>query len=187
MFACWPPGPEERLAAQLDLLDRDEGAAAEVKSFLHDVSGSQSARRSSRAAMTTQRAAKPSWSARSPTRVREDDAREDAGDRERAQREADADVDVVVAELPPGAGDRHRDDDQEGGGLRLDLARVEQDHQRRHEEDAAADAEQTAERAPGERDQHRERDVHHGTASSIATAMSSSAKRSETVRSEIRC
>ena len=60
--------------------------------------------------------------------------------------------------------------------LSLDLGEAEEDRQRRHEEDAAADADQAAGEAAGDRDQDRQ-DLVHLRISSIAIATSRAAKR----------
>ena len=97
------------------------------------------------------------------------------------------DPDVAVAVLAPGADQRHGDDRQQRGRLGADLGLVEEDRQRGHEQDPAADAEQAAERAAGEPEQRCGHVLHQPTSSSTATTTSSSANRSEIARSGSRC
>ena len=97
-------------------------------------------------------------------------------------------VDVAVGVLAKGAdqGDDH--DHQERGRLPLHLGEADEDGQRRDEEDATADADDATGEATGHADQGCQHLVSvHLSTSSIAIAISSAAKRIETMRWEMRC
>src|ERR687886_612268 len=112
------------------------------------------------------------------------DARDGARDRRRPEHRAVAQADVAVAALAPGAHERHRHDREQRGRLRVDLAEAEEDGQRGHEEDAAADAEEPGqdarERADDDRGDHR-------SARSAAATTRTTANSSRTVRTGTRC
>ena len=98
-----------------------------------------------------------------------------------------AQVDVAVGALAVGPDQGDDDDHQQRGGLALDLREAEEDRQRGHEEDAAADADQAAGEPAGERDQDREELVHQKKINSIAIATRRAAKSSEIARWGMRC
>ena len=110
--------------------------------------------------MKRTRAAKESSSARSGTALAIDDSDQHAERREHADDQGVAQLQVAVGALTGGADERDDADDQQRGRLALDLAEAEEDGQRRHEQHAAADADQAARQAAGDREQRGEHLVH---------------------------
>ena len=84
-------------------------------------------------------------------------------------------------DLAPCPDDRHRDDRQQRGRLGVQLALVQEDHERRDEQDATADAHQAADGSAEQADQYRRELVHHFTSRSTATPTSSAANSSDSV------
>ena len=85
------------------------------------------------------------------------DAALDAGDRGDADPGGDAEVDVAVPPLPPRSDDRRRQDREERGRLRVELRQAEDERERRHEQDPAADAEEPGQHAAQAADRDHER------------------------------
>jgi hypothetical protein len=108
-------------------------------------------------------------------RVGRQDAELDAGHRDGADHGRGTPPHVSVEMLPPRPGHHHGQDRQERRRLGVDLAEIEQQDERRHEDQTAADAEEAAERTCEEPDDDRRDDLHQ-TSSQIPTAASSTAK-----------
>ncbi|HKB21155.1 MAG TPA: hypothetical protein VKC65_09115 [Gaiellaceae bacterium] len=79
-------------------------------------------------------------------RVGRQDPELDARHRDRADDRGGTPSHVPIEMLAPRSGHDHRQDRQERRRFRVDLAEIEQQDERRHEDQPAADAEQAAER-----------------------------------------
>src|SRR4029453_9241280 len=86
-------------------------------------------------------------------RSRRQHAELDAADRGQPDDRGSSPADVPAKMLPPGAGHDDWQDREQRRRFGLDLAEVEKQYERRHEDQAAADSEQTAERARKQPDQ----------------------------------
>src|SRR5438067_541785 len=86
-------------------------------------------------------------------RLGECDAALDAADRRQADHDCRPPAHVAVPLLAPGAREHGRDDREQRARLSVELRQAEREGQRRHEEDAAADAEQARQHAGDEPDQ----------------------------------
>src|SRR5262249_329011 len=106
-----------------------------------------------------------------------------ARDREQAENERVLAADVPVAVLAPGPDERHGHDRQQRGRLGVVLVEADEEHEARHEQHAAADAEQAGDDAAGEPDRDR---ADHRSTSSTALASRTAANSSEIARSETR-
>ena len=127
------------------------------------------ARRRNCTATNTSKAA----NARAPAPARRSRWRPDADQhpewREGREDEPVADANVAVAVLAPGADHRDGDDRQQRRRLGTDLGLVEEDDERRHEQDPAPDAEQPADRPAGEPEQRGAHVLHQPITSCAAT------------------
>src|SRR5947209_7267466 len=112
------------------------------------------------------------------------DAARHAQGRQGSYDRAVAQRDIAVAMLARRSDQCYRDDGEQRRGFCLYLAERQHERQRRHEQDPAADAEQSADGAG--RDPHDRRDNHVNTRS-IATPIISRANRSEMVSVATRC
>ena len=142
------------------------------------------ARRLSWYALSSSSPANAIFSARVGQRVGQRDAAGRAG--ERQQRRAAARRRGARCRSGPGAGadDRHGDDRQQRRRLGLVLAQAEEDHQRRHEQHAAADAEHPGDHAAGDADRDR---ADHGSTSSTALATSTPRTAARSPVGQTRC
>src|SRR5438067_3561701 len=120
-------------------------------------------------------------------RLGERDAALDAADRRQADHDRRPPAHVAVPLLAPGAGEHGRDDREQRARLRVELRQAECEGQRRHEEDAAADAEQARHHPGDEPDRDREHDRPHQTSNFTPSPTSKRAKSSDRVRLARRC
>ena len=97
-----------------------------------------------------------------------------------------AQAQVAVFALPPRSDDGHQHDRDQRGGHGLELRLVREDHERRHEQDPAAHAQEAACHPRGESQREQADEVHQKT-STAADATSRTTKAPATARSEIRC
>src|SRR2546423_194873 len=111
----------------------------------------------------------------------------DAKRRDNAEDDPVANPDVSVAVLAPGSQRRDEDDRQQRGRLGADLALVEEDRQGGHEDDSAADPDETPEGAAGEPQYGCGDVLHQERIMSVAVAIRRAAKSSATPRSGRRC
>src|SRR6476619_1295905 len=109
----------------------------------------------------------------------------DADDRAEPDQERGPPVDVAVSALPPGADQHRRQDREQRSRLRVHLGKAENEHERRHEENSAADAEEAGQDAAGEAEDDDENLAH--TRRRIPTAVRRSENPSASVLPVNRC
>jgi trehalose 6-phosphate phosphatase len=95
-----------------------------------------------------------------PPERRDDDSELDTDDRCEADDPGGPPAHVAVEMLPPGSGHDDRKNREERRRLGVHLAEIEQQNERRHEDQSSADAEETAERSRDEADRDRSDDLH---------------------------
>src|ERR1700758_4675937 len=140
-------------------------AAARRANLAHELYGDEHEQRRERVAQ------------RAPAeRIGERDATRRAGDRQQAEQQRIAAIDVSEAVLCVRTDDRHGDDREQRCRLRLVRAEAEKGDEARHEQDPAADAEQSSDDAAREADDQR---ADHRSTRSTAVARSTTANSSE--------
>src|SRR5688572_14615192 len=198
-LACWPPGPDERLARRSTSLSgiaipRPTGMGSSIAAGLRLVGRR---RRRQRAADEPDRdeddeRRKGELEHALGDGVRQEHPDAHADRRKRADQRRLAQAHVAVPALAPGSDDRDGHDREQRRGDRVELGLVEEEDERRDEEDAAADPDQPADHSAREaerrrRDDLRGRRVHQPITSFTAIASSRVANIREIARSGRRC